>query len=323
MKLRDGVRAIALAACVAGCSAQRTVPRRVIEVAASGDVTRAEDGGAGADAPPTTASAGPCTATEADRACLSAGIAQLGQSAPEAHFEERPARAARLRAFEIDRDEVSAEAYAACVAAGTCRAMTCDEGTVPTVDGAARCVAWRDARVFCATRHGRLPTEAEWERAAAGLLPLHRTYPWGDDAGAGDAEAPVDETPEGVRGLGGGVAEWVDDVGAFYIAPRRPDAGSDASADADMRDASMDASVAIGDANGTSQQAFTDAGVTEYTEAGLAIIDDPRGPRDGTWRVVRGGDSSAPATRWTSAGRRFRVPTDRRAWIGFRCAYDR
>lgn len=234
--------------------------------------------------------------------CLPAGLAALGVDGPEARFEERPPHAVRLEAFAIDRREVSSRAYSRCVREGRCGEPGCAVERSNRVP--ARCVAWADAEKYCLWRGGRLPTEAEWERAAAGLLPAHRTFPWGEDLP--EAGLPLDLTPEGVEGLAGGVAEWVSDGGGFYPAlPRVRDAGldgGDASVPNDLADAPPE-------------------DLPERTESGVWVLDGWRGRDASPWRVVRGGDEALPAARRTSSLRRFRQPLDRLAWVGFRCAY--
>ncbi|HEX3699024.1 MAG TPA: SUMF1/EgtB/PvdO family nonheme iron enzyme [Polyangia bacterium] len=148
--------------------------------------------------------------------------------------DERPVRRKTLPAFAIDRTEVTRAAYARCVAARRCKpasvsieAITTDDARLPATG-----VSWRDAQAYCGFAGGRLPTEAEWEKAARG----HdgRDYPWGDGAacdkanwGNFDGEGPCADvnpghpvavgqyptgaSPYGVLDLAGNVWEWVAD----------------------------------------------------------------------------------------------------------------
>lgn len=103
-------------------------------------------------------------------------------------------------------------------------------------------VTWSGALAYCQARGASLPTEAEWEFAAAGFE--RRPYPWGDTLPGCDAvrfgrhagavctqhpsvpaavgTAPLDITPHGVHDLAGNVSEWVYDAFAEGHRPCSP-----------------------------------------------------------------------------------------------------
>ena len=174
------------------------------------------------------------------------------------HFgDEKPEHKVQLDAFCIDKYEVTAERYAACVNAGACDPSGCmwpddpvpADGNSPVVnhyppeckDSADRCPhhpvnckTFEQASNYCAWTGRRLCTEAEWERAANGPPgPQKRKHPWGDAPVSGVlANVPpcgpgylerVDRysegrSVEGIVNLIGNVYEWV----AGYYAPYDP-----------------------------------------------------------------------------------------------------
>jgi iron(II)-dependent oxidoreductase len=147
--------------------------------------------------------------------------------------------AVMVNAFWIDPYEVSVAEYRACVEADACeRPFTHARNPYCNYDAPDRnafplnCVDWFQARDYCSWRGARLPTEAEWEKAARGGTTTR--YPWGDEAATceyavmddGVYISPEGETdgcgrdrlvergtrapnPYGLYDMHGSVSEWV------------------------------------------------------------------------------------------------------------------
>ena len=212
---------------------------------------------------------------------------------------EQPQRRVWLNQYEIDRDEVSLGEYLLWLRQQQrhlpeeVRKLIDHVTTIHAMPPEtlarwpALYVTWSEASDFCRTREKRLPTEAEWEKAARG--DSGNLFPWGQRpptpalAMFGQYHvheipivAPVDSgeegrSPYGLHHMAGNAAEWVEDwFGIDYYATM-PDR-------------------------------------------------NPHGPANGRYKVVRGGSwKSAPALLRT-ATRSGASPDQRAATIGFRCA---
>jgi formylglycine-generating enzyme required for sulfatase activity len=173
----------------------------------------------------------PQTKTSTDGApqvLVPAGPFTMGSDNGE--VDEAPAHTVTLDAFYIDQYEVTNARYKSCVNAGECQEPGCSDryGNPDKKNHPVVCVTWSQARTYCEWRGDRLPTEAEWEKAARGTD--ERTYPWGENINcelANYKSSCVGDTtpggsyvngvsPYGVYDLAGNVWEWVQSVYQAY-----------------------------------------------------------------------------------------------------------
>jgi len=232
-------------------------------------------------------------------ACLNAGL----NCDQNTFADETPPHQVNLKAYAIDQYEVTNARYAECVAAGVCNvpastaSFTHDPyygnaefNNYPMIN-----VSWFDANTYCEWRGARLPSEAEWEKAARGTDA--RVYPWGNDfdckKGNFDDETQADsyvvpggencdgfpetsligsftsgQSPYDVYDMAGNVWEWTADWYDVYP-------GGDKTASADFGQ---------------------------------------------TYRVLRGGSWDNYVSSARSAVRSRVDPTDSDYFVGFRCA---
>lgn len=247
------------------------------------------------------------TQTGARMIFIPEGIFRMGDDESEER-DQQPAHLVRLDAYFLDETEVTNREYAQCVDAGACAAPDSPNATYhgayfgnpAFADYPVIFVSWYDADTFCRWRGGRLPTEAEWEKAAS-LEPVEDVklrYPWGDDFNGtllnycdggcprGYADTDVDDghrdtapvgsysdgrSPQGIYDMSGNVLEWVAD----WYDPRY------------------------------------------YAEA---TDTNPLGPLEGQFKAMRGGSWLSEAAETTTTYRDSFDPNVSRANLGFRCA---
>lgn len=216
--------------------------------------------------------------------------------------DEFPYHKVSLKAYMIDKYEVRMMDYQKCIDDGACNNKNeekpyykkyseddsyCNIGKEDKKFHPANCVSWYGAKAYCEWTGGRLPTEAEWEKAARGTD--GRIYPWGNekvscdyavigttDCGSGGT-MEVESKPAGVSlyglyNMSGNVEEWVND---WYD--------------------------------------------SEYYS--VSITEDPAGPETGTHRVIRGGSWGYVSEHSLFVfSRHWHAPEEIRSGFGFRCA---
>ncbi len=201
--------------------------------------------GSGSGHPDSSATDAPGSGGAGEMVAVPAGTFMMGCNAAvdsSCNSDENPYHSVYLDAFSIDKTEVTQAAYSACIAVGACLSI---QG-LPSDDVPIHAITWTSAAGYCAWAGKRLPTEAEWEKAARGTD--GRIYPWGNSAPTCDqavfgtcATTPAavggraaGASPYGALDMAGNVAEWVADVyGADYYAssptndPSGPSTGSE------------------------------------------------------------------------------------------------
>jgi len=202
-------------------------------------------------------------------------------------FDEKPEGQIMLDAYWIDRHEVTYGSYLAFVSAtGHRKPISRYVKHFERLSGPTQpavYVSWEDAQEYCRYRGARLPTEAEWEKAARGTQGL--LWPWGNEdkkgwANTGNQDAvemtaPVesfvnDRSPFGIYDMDGNAMEWVAD---WY-----------------QEDS--------------------------YKET----QPNPKGPADGLYKVIRGASWATTGHETRVTIRLKMIPDFRDTTIGFRCA---
>ncbi len=225
-----------------------------------------------------------CERDRAEMVLVSAGEFTMGSAEgdPESQRDERPARRVVVSALLVDRHEVTVAQFREfCTATG----VAPPPGQPPDDRCPVVNVRWDEARAYAEWAGKRLPTEAEWEKAARGTD--GRRFPWGDErpaanranhAGRGPGRtnpagsAPAGASPFGCLDMAGNVWEWC----------------------ADWYDPAYFSTLSIG------------------------AVSDPRGPSSGVLRVMRGGGWMSYAKDLRCATRLGQDPNERSDLVGFR-----
>lgn len=180
-----------------------------------------------------------CQAAPGEMVLIPAGWFEMGQD--DGRASNQPRHRVYLDAYSIQKTEVTVAEFAEFIQATGYPALgwspaAANQNPRLSVTG----VLWKDADAYCRWRGWRLPSEAEWEKAARGLD--GRRYPWGDkwdnrkantlESGPGGllpvGSLPQAASPYGLLDMSGNAAEWVADYFTFdyyQISPERNPTG--------------------------------------------------------------------------------------------------
>ena len=217
---------------------------------------------------------------------------------------EGPQRKVYLSPFSIDRVEVTVGAWRACVQAGACSpapfAVSDPRFLRPSLPITS--VTWSEADAYCRWRGARLPTEAEWERAARGID--GRVWPWGNLLKPAVFNHGRFAGPE--------------DAGSDFVALIRPDPSDGATflapVGAHPDGASPDG---VLDMAGNVMEWTSDFYRPESPQSSSVV--NPHGPDAGAMRSLRGGSWRQPPFFARTSYREAAAPDTRSTEIGFRC----
>ena len=242
--------------------------------------------------------------------------------------DEQPQRLVYTGAFQIDRYEVTNDAYAGFVRATGHRtpananpASTLWENNMPISDIGSHPVvnvSWEDAVTYCAWMGKRLPTEAEWEKAARGTDGRH--YPWGNEwdlAKANSASYWAGRTIDFQSG-----ADW----DGFWIKGE----GMRISKEKGIKGEVLTTPVGSFPESVSPYGLYDMAGnVAEWVQDWYnpnyykeAPLSDPPGPTRGAIKAMRGGSWLKPAISLRTSDRDWGTMDSRPSGTGFRCAKD-
>ena len=234
----------------------------------------------------------------AEMLLIPAGRFLMGTESGQA--DEQPAHYVRLSDFYIDKYEVTNAQYLTCVQEAECEwpknrqlHLDADMADHPVVN-----VTWDMAQAFCSWRDARLPTEAEWEKAAGGGQGYG--YPWGNKVSGKtlnfcDLNCTRNDREKGVNDK----FVYTAPVGSY------PDGAS---------------LYGIFDMSGNVWEWTADLYAAGYYSG--SPTENPTGSETGTYRVLRGGSWYSSPDQTRIYERYSRNPADYDPSIGFRCALD-
>jgi formylglycine-generating enzyme required for sulfatase activity len=223
---------------------------------------------------------------------IPAGEFTMGSTPREGLADETPQRRIILDAFYIDKYEMTVGRFSKFLQAAG--ADVPEYWNVANLDTDAEYpvvgVDWDQAQAYCKWAGKRLPTEAEWEKAARGGD--GRRYPWGN-------EGPTPQYANFGKGGTFGYSKSLAKVGSFE---------------------SGKSPYGVYDMIGNVWEWVADWYDKGYYQS--APEKNPRGPEKGEFKVIRGGSWAKVPLVVRAAGRNRAAPSSQTTSIGFRCAKD-